>query len=277
MNTRTRAAANNNNNNNNNNDSISPSNPRKRKANDVELNNNNQQIKSLDEEIESLDPQEQTKQTILVENLEQLYFEPKFNSDLKIIYGNKCFNLHSAILCTHSKYFYNLLENQKQPYEPIELPIAKDCLTVEIPASRVEEFFNIIYSNEPVQEKDFFHYIPKKEPLARWDFYTTIHLAHYFQCEKLEKNLQSFPNNWNDPTCPIQWYFLLMAEIYNWPIQLKNQLIQTIGESLDKLRKNDEDEQVKLIYEFVWPKLSRKTCEEIYEITIKTLKQKQVS
>lgn len=152
----------------------------KRKVNNIESNNNNQKIKSLDEQEES------NKELILVEDLEQLYFGRTFNSDLKIIYDSTCVNLHSQILANYSEYFYNLLENQEQPYETIELPILQDVLGHTIPIDRMKDFFEVIYSSEPLKFKDLI-YFPSIKPEGRYNFCAMAHLSHYFQCDQLEK------------------------------------------------------------------------------------------
>lgn len=149
-----------------------------------------------------------------------------------------------------------------------QLPILKDLLNYEI---RLEHFLEIVYSYETAQQKDFYNAV-RATPLARWDFECMAHAAHYFQCEKLEKELQSIVEAWNFPTHKALWHFLLLAETYNWPAQLREKLIQMVGENLEALR--ERDEPIKAKYNYIWPQLSRKTCEEILEVHIKQLKRK---
>src|SRR5438874_1680887 len=44
------------------------------------------------------------------ELLKHVYYEPKFCSDVQIIYANTCFHVHKCILAKQSKYFLNLFE-----------------------------------------------------------------------------------------------------------------------------------------------------------------------
>lgn len=199
--------------------------------------------------------------------LEQLYFGPRFiTADLKIIYRNHCYNVHSAVLCNQSKYFCNLLESQKPPFEIIKLPDLQHILGSVIEADRVKQFFEVSYSNENVLYSDFFHF--DNEPKARWRFKSMVHLAHYFQCEKLEKDLQAIVKNWSFASYSL-WDFLLEAQTYNWPTELRTKIIEMIGKNLISLRTNNH-KKAKARYDYVWPKLSRKTVEEIYEIALKS-------
>lgn len=81
--------------------------------------NNDSVNLSNNSDLKSFDELDAHNKSIPAQSLEQFYYGPKFNTDLKIICNSKCYNVHSAILCNYSKYFYTLLENQKLPYEPI--------------------------------------------------------------------------------------------------------------------------------------------------------------
>lgn len=222
---------------------------KKRKVIEIETS-----IKSLDEEKISDN-----------DYLEQIYFGPRFiNADLKIVYRTHCYNVHSAVLCNHSKYFCNLLESQKPPFEIIKLPDLQHIFGSVIDPDRVKQFFEVIYSNENVIYSDFFRF--DDEPIPRWRFNSMVHLAHYFQCEKLEKDLQTIVKNWSFASYRL-WDFLLAAQTYNWPTELQNKVIEMIGKKLISLRTNNH-QKGKSRYDSVWPKLSRKTVEEIYEIAL---------
>lgn len=71
------------------------------------------------------------KSVIKQEISEEIFYEPKFNTDLKIVYDSTCFNVHNYVLTRHSKYFKNLLKNTVE-CKLIQFPTFKDAVDWEI-------------------------------------------------------------------------------------------------------------------------------------------------
>lgn len=135
--------------------------------------------------IQSLDEQQSHSEESPIE-LEHIYYEPKKFCDVQINYENKAFHLHSGVLARDSLYFKNLFEEKDMNKEPIELPKMKNFCNVIITADSVKDFFDRIYMHEPILYNEFVAQVPKYES------FQLIYLSHYFQAERLEKNLAEF-------------------------------------------------------------------------------------
>lgn len=155
---------------------LNPSlNLKKRKLDD----NIDQVIEPLDSDITSESEQPQ---------LQHVYFEPKFLNDIKIIYDNTCFHTHKYALVQHSKYFFNLFETNKYE-DTITIPILNVLVYAKkILAKDFHDWLDIINRNYKIQQADITN--TEENPNGKYACVCLIHLNHYFDCSKLQSNIE---------------------------------------------------------------------------------------
>jgi hypothetical protein len=163
------------------------------------------------------------------------------------------------------------LEKQKLPYETVKLPLLTDAFGDTITLYDVRMFFELCYSGNSIQLEEY--YVGKGDTVLtlkqQYNFYAMTHLTYYFDCAKLEKNLETVIASKEKLTSVWLWHSLFLVETYNRQHDLKAPLISQLGWNLKQHR--TANEEAKTAYALVWNKLSRSTCEQILELAYTTI------
>jgi hypothetical protein len=129
-------------------------------------------------------------------DLEHVYFEPKFLSDIEVIYNKKIYHLHQCVLMKESLYFKNMLE-EDQVCAKIEIPILKEPI-YSIFISDITRFLKLLYNGSRLTADgttccsdcsiDGKRHVDACENLMTCSVIMTI---NYFQTFRLEKILRT--------------------------------------------------------------------------------------
>lgn len=204
--------------------------------------------------IQSLDKdQANTEETKT--QIQHIYYEPEKLCDVQVNYKNTVFHLHMAILARDSVYFKNLLEEPGMNKSPLELPTLKDFRGEPIDAKDFKYFLDRIYAHGSIQYKEVMRFATNEYPI-----YSLIYLSHYFQAERLEKDLQAivsaFVKGPDNIYSGIVWTLVLCCQGCKWS-ENEKELIEFIGENLKAL-------QAHQCYTVYWPKLNPTVRQQVY-------------
>lgn len=193
--------------------------------------------------------------------LESIYFEPRFCSDVKVIYQDICLHLHRYVLCKASVYFQTLLESTQELV--IKIPELKVNLNPKfvISSKRFQEFFESLYLNQQLKESDFVTVgQDQNKVVANYCMKSFIHMAHYFQSDQIEMRLQQILKIYqtDDPSHPDIFTELECAIYYNWN-EFKEYTFNNIVKNLLQIRRHSKYK------EQVWKYLDPKLREDILE------------
>lgn len=204
--------------------------------------------------IQSLD-EDQSNTGEIKAPLMHIYYEPEKLSDVQINYENTAFHLHMAIVARESVYFRNLFEEADMNKEPIQLPQMRDFCNETIDEESVKYFFDRIYQCES---------IVYKVGMINSPFFKLIYLCHYFQVERLEKNLKSIISQFvklNSYLGENVFSLLFCCQSCKW-IENEKELVQFILCRFDYLRTSTTN------YAEYWPKLNSSVKQQIYSAVL---------
>lgn len=217
--------------------------------------------------IDSITAIDDSTTTTDEKDMEQINFGPEFCRDLKVIYNNKCFNVHRCTLSQHSKYFETLLSSCKNE-TVIHLPIQYACdqKNTICTYEDLKSLLGIMYSNKSITYNEMFK-DKDNDGTERIYYYNMIsHWAHYLECSFIETTVKTHILTYIHKYDMAADYYnmLFCAETLHYD-DIKNILIPKIGNTLLQYRNK---EIFKDQYNKFWPLLSRKTIEEIYEVVL---------
>lgn len=212
-----------------------------------EPNNHEQSnVQSLDEQYLSKDDQIQ---------INHVYYEPKKMCNIQINYGNTVFHLHTVTLAQNSVYFLNLFEESDMKESIIELPSMKDFCDKTIDVIYVKSFFDILYMYEPIQYNDLIDDEPK------YSLFPLTYLSHYFQAERLEKNLMDVASEFiaqrfGEENIPFILKLAIFSQYCKWT-EIEDSIVKDIRNNIkDFLSFINTD----ILY---WPKINISTKQRI--------------
>lgn len=223
----------------------------KRKAPDTEADANSI-LRSLDED------QANTAETKI--ELTHIHYEPKRLCDVQINYRDTAFHLHIVTLARDSVYFLNLFEENDTKKSPIELPPMKDFSDIIVNATNMKFFFDTIYMHEAIQYNELIADAPK------YSLFPLIYLSHYFQAQRLEKNLRNvaaefikFP--FEVKNMPFISKLALFSQSCKWT-EIDQGLVKLIGNNLQPFLAFSRTDKL------YWPKLNSSTKQAIYSASL---------
>ena len=191
--------------------------------------------------------------------LESIYFEPRFCSDVKVIYQGVCLHLHRYVLCKQSVYFQTLLESTKEVV--IQLSEFKLNPNYTVSSQSFIDFCQCLYSSKQLEESNFINMYQDRNKFQGKDVINDfIYLAHYFQSDQIEIQLQEIikVNQTRDLTNPRNFFTLENAIRFNWN-NVKEFTIDNIAKNLLQIRQHrDYKEQL-------WTSIDPKIREAILE------------
>ena len=167
----------------------------------------------------------------------EVYLEPKFCSDIVVVYLDRRFHLHRCTLARDSIYFRTMLETDNE-LKQIDLVSIQDLSNHTITTQQMYWFFQLLYNKdllsgpEPsrVQEKDD----PSSEKLL---WLNMVHLAHYFNVAWLESKVQThlmqFVKARQQDGSNI--FYLNTALRYNWSV-IQPDLLNIIARNLHNIK-----------------------------------------
>jgi len=160
-------------------------------------------------------------------DVEHVYFEPKYCSDVQLRYDSTYYHAHRSILACNSKYFYGLFESlpAAELAEPIEIP--KLSRTTFYGCSIHKKWFGL-FLNLCYDRKFESVYIMGQNGLI---CPSVCYLLHYFQCEEFEAKIQEATVKWfssNKVTLGTWAACLHEAEMFHWN-RVKTYLVDLIA------------------------------------------------
>lgn len=184
-----------------------------------------------------------------LEECKHIYFEPKYLSDALLKYSDTYYHAHRAVLAGHSKYFYNLFESlpATEAANPIELPLLTSTIfaKAEITTDTMTKFLQ-------------FFYVADQTTLLCKDgcvLYMIDYLAFYFQCERLESQIQQCTITWiqsNQSTVGLNFFLnsLYETDQFHWT-KLRDSVIAVFGST--KLSSFADQKDVYGVYDKISP------------------------